>query len=98
NATRNGERRTIGRLPRVLMACAAVWAAGWSGQPPTLAADSFDPGKADFTIAYDNEVSSFRVAAAVVQPGGTITLQVTAGPAGEYTMTTKTGAVNPYAP
>ena len=62
--------------------------------PPPLAAGSFDPGKADFTIAYNNEVSSFRAAAAVVLPGATMTLQVTAGPAGEYTMTAKTGAVN----
>ncbi len=80
------------------MACAALWAVGWSGQPPPLAADSFDPERADFTIAYNNEVSSFRAAAAVVLPGATMTLQVTGGPAGEYTMTTKTGAVNPYAP
>ena len=64
------------------MACAAIWAIGWTGQPLPRAADSFDPGHADFTIAYNNEVSSFRAAAAVVLPGATMTLQVTGGPRG----------------
>ena len=90
--------RRRGGLPRGLLACAALWAAGWTAPPSTLAAEAFDSKKADFTLAYNNEVSSFRDAAAVVLPGAAMTLQVTSGPAGEYTVTAATGIVNPYAP
>ena len=83
---RNSGRRVLRSLshclPHGLMACAALWAAS-AGWPSPAAADGFDPKKADFTVAYNTEVSPFRDAAAFVLPGETMTLQVTDGPAGE---------------
>jgi hypothetical protein len=86
------------RLTHGLIACAALWAAGGGGRSSLLAADAFESKKADFTIAYHGEVSSFRHAAVFVLPGAALTLQVTDGPAGEYWLKTKTGMVNVYAP
>jgi hypothetical protein len=81
----------------LLLACAALCAAGVVSSSP-VAAEGFEPKRADFTVSYNNEVSPFRDAAAFVLPGAPMTLQVTEGPAGEYTLTTKAGAVQPYAP
>ena len=86
------------RLPHGLIACVALCAGGGAGRSYLLAADAFDSKKADVTIAYNGEVSSFRDAAAFVLPGAALTLQVTDGPAGEYWLKTKTGKVNAYAP
>jgi hypothetical protein len=83
-------------VPHGLIACAAL-AAGVAGRSSLLAADLFDPKQTNFTIAYNNEVSTFREAAAFVLPGTSMTLQVTEGP-GEYWLKTKTGRVDPYAP
>ncbi len=60
------------------------------------AADGFDPKTADFAVAYNNETSRYRDAAAFVLPGAAMTLQAVDGPAGDYTLTTKTGVVNQY--
>ena len=98
---RNRGRRVLRSLPHCLahclIACAALWVAS-AGWPYPAAADAFDPKKADFTVAYNNEVSPFRDAAAFVLPGETMTLQVTDGPAGEYTLKTKTGVVKAFGP
>jgi hypothetical protein len=88
------------RLRRGLVACAAVAAAaaGGAGLSSALVAEVFDPEKAGFTVAYNNEVSPFRDAAAFVLPGAAMTLEVTEGPPGDYVLKTMTGLVNPYAP
>ena len=88
------------RLRHGLVACAAVGAAaaGRTGLSSPLVAGAFDSETAGFTVAYNNEVSPFRDAAAFVLPGAAMTLQVTEGPSGDYVLKTKTGLVNPYAP
>jgi len=86
------------KLPHRLIACAVLSVASGVGLSSVFAADRFEPGKADFTIAYNDEVSSFRDAAAFVLPGAALTLRVTDGPAGEYWLKAKTGEVNPAAP
>ena len=101
STTQNSGRRVLRNLsrcrPRVLIACAALWlaSAGWSS---LAAADGFEAKKAGFAVAYNNEVSPFRDAAAFVLPRETMTLQVTEGPAGEYTLKTNAGLVNPAGP
>ena len=98
STTRNSGRRRLRSPSHSLTLCAALYAAGSAVPPPLIAADVFDPRRADFTVAYNNEVSPFRDAAAFVLPGATMTLQVTEGPAGEYTLKTKTGVVNSRGP
>jgi hypothetical protein len=92
--TRNSGRRPLRSLLAGAIACAALLAVG-GGAWPLRAADTFDPKRTDFTLGYNNESTSFRDAAAFVLPGATLTLQVTAGPPGEYTVETKTGVVTP---
>jgi hypothetical protein len=70
-----------------------LWVLGSTPRPAILAAASFDPKTADFAIAFNDEVSAYYDAAAFVLPGAALIVQAVDGPAGQYTLTTKTGVV-----
>jgi hypothetical protein len=79
------------------MACAVAWLLGGT-RWPLLGARPFDAKTARFAIAFNNEVSTYRDAAAFVLPGAALALQATNGPAGEYTLTATSGVVTPEGP
>jgi hypothetical protein len=76
-----------------LAATYALCVLGGVPRPAILAAASFDPKTADFAIAFNDEVSAYYDAAAFVLPGAALTVQAVDGPAGQYTLTTRTGVV-----
>jgi hypothetical protein len=81
------------RLVCSLTAMCALWVLRSTPRPAMLAAAGFDPKTADFAIAFNNEVSAYRDAAAFVLPGASLTVQAVDGPAGQYTLTAKSGVV-----
>ncbi|MEO8257843.1 MAG: D-Ala-D-Ala carboxypeptidase family metallohydrolase [Acidobacteriota bacterium] len=90
-----GRRHTLGTVPRTLILSAVL---GWLAQSSVSAAEPFDPQTAAFTVAYNGDASSFRDAAAFVLPNAKLSLRITRGPAGRYTLTTRSGVVKPDAP
>ena len=71
---------------RLVMALLAVFAVSRAG-----GANGFDPKMAGFTVSLYGASSPYRDTAAFVLPGATTTLEVTGGPAGKYSLTTKNG-------
>jgi hypothetical protein len=82
------------RLVFTLSALSALWVLGSAPPPAILLAAGYDPKTADFTIAFNSEVSAYYDTPAFVLPGAALNVQVVDGPAGQYTLTTKTGVVN----
>jgi hypothetical protein len=89
---------TVTRCPARRLVCGltALCALGGLGSipPPAIsAAARFDPKTADFAIGFNSEVSPYYDTAAFVLPGAALNVQAVNGPAGQYTLTTKTGVV-----
>jgi hypothetical protein len=83
-ARRNSLRGALAAL--VLAAGLAVW-------PVTPLARTFDPKTASFSIAFEDEVSSYTETSVFVMPGSTLSLAIASGPAGEYTTQTDDGVL-----
>ena len=81
------------RLVCSLTALCALGLVGSTPPPAILLAGGYDPKTADFAIAFNGEVSAYYDTPAFVLPGAALNIQAVDGPAGQYTLTTKTGVV-----
>src|SRR5262245_27211205 len=77
----------------VLAALLASWLlAGGAGRSGVRAA-GFDPKAADFAVAFNDQVGSYRDMAAFAMPATPMAFEVVERPSGEYSLTADKGAV-----